>query len=285
MAQDYKQALDAAGICGPYRLGGHCNGALIALELAHQLEAEGRKVELVAMIDALSLNTRPSMRLVARTLQTVLDFVVRDTPERQARFESTMSWVWRIVRTVVYQPEPRRPLLLSLIWRAAHKAKRVLYDRREASRTNDKVSSLAAELREKNWSSTKESVELLEVYHQRMAGYIPMPVAARLLSIVSESNSQSVEFSGQVWRNFTTHSEVVVVPGDHLTCVTTYAEALTDHLRERLAALDRDQVPELSPPMEQRMDASQRNHLSGRRRPHELSSKNQRRPRASVDIS
>jgi hypothetical protein len=77
-----------------------------------------------------------------------------------------------------------------------------------------------------------------EAYHKRMASYIPQPVAADLLCIVTESNIRSAEFSGGVWRNLAPHSEVVVVPGDHDTCITTHAEVVTSHLRDRLAALD-----------------------------------------------
>jgi thioesterase domain-containing protein len=35
---------------GPYRLGGHCNGALVALEIAHQLIREGERVEFLAVL-------------------------------------------------------------------------------------------------------------------------------------------------------------------------------------------------------------------------------------------
>jgi amino acid adenylation domain-containing protein len=37
---------------GPYRLGGYCLGGLIALEMAHQLEAHGEKVDLVVLLDS-----------------------------------------------------------------------------------------------------------------------------------------------------------------------------------------------------------------------------------------
>src|SRR5579863_9179335 len=36
---------------GPYRLGGHCAGAIVALETARMLLARGHQVEIVAMID------------------------------------------------------------------------------------------------------------------------------------------------------------------------------------------------------------------------------------------
>jgi thioesterase domain-containing protein len=37
---------------GPYVLGGHCNGALVAVEMASQLVAEGEEVPLVVVLDA-----------------------------------------------------------------------------------------------------------------------------------------------------------------------------------------------------------------------------------------
>jgi thioesterase domain-containing protein len=37
---------------GPYMLGGHCNGALVALEMARQLMYEGDEVPTVVLIDA-----------------------------------------------------------------------------------------------------------------------------------------------------------------------------------------------------------------------------------------
>jgi thioesterase domain-containing protein len=109
-----------------------------------------------------------------------------------------------------------------------------LHERRGASKTDDNVGTLATKIGNENWTLAN----LTEVYHQRMASYIPKPVAARLLCIVSESNARSAEFSAQEWRNFAPHSEVAIVPGNHFTCITTHAGALTNHLRERLAALD-----------------------------------------------
>ena len=43
---------------GPYLLGGHCNGGLIAFEMARRLEAAGAKVELLVMICAAATNAR-----------------------------------------------------------------------------------------------------------------------------------------------------------------------------------------------------------------------------------
>ena len=53
---------------GKFRLGGYCNGGLLAWEIAHQLHKAGREVESVVLIDTLSLNSRRVFRLLRRLL-------------------------------------------------------------------------------------------------------------------------------------------------------------------------------------------------------------------------
>ena len=52
MAADLLREVRQARPSGPYFLGGHCNGAFIAVEMARQLLAEGEQVPLVLVIDA-----------------------------------------------------------------------------------------------------------------------------------------------------------------------------------------------------------------------------------------
>jgi aspartate racemase len=47
---------------GPYFLGGHCLGGLIAFEMAQQLHAEGQKVALLALIDSFAPLGRQTIR-------------------------------------------------------------------------------------------------------------------------------------------------------------------------------------------------------------------------------
>src|SRR5690606_811941 len=49
MAADRIRALRALRPRGPYLLGGHCNGALVAYEMARQLTVEGEEVPLVVI--------------------------------------------------------------------------------------------------------------------------------------------------------------------------------------------------------------------------------------------
>jgi len=50
MAEDHLVTLREIQPAGPYRLGGHCNGGLIAFEMARRLTAEGERVALLVLI-------------------------------------------------------------------------------------------------------------------------------------------------------------------------------------------------------------------------------------------
>ena len=52
MATQYIEALRAASVHGPYRLGGWSSGGLIAFEMARQLARRGEQVEVVLLIDS-----------------------------------------------------------------------------------------------------------------------------------------------------------------------------------------------------------------------------------------
>ncbi|NMO15701.1 non-ribosomal peptide synthetase [Pyxidicoccus fallax] len=54
MAADHIQSMRAVQPRGPYLLGGHCIGAMVALEMALQLQRQGERVALLASIDALA---------------------------------------------------------------------------------------------------------------------------------------------------------------------------------------------------------------------------------------
>jgi oxalate---CoA ligase len=51
MAAERVEAILDFQPCGPFRLGGHCVGGMVALEAARQLVAQGQRVDVVAMID------------------------------------------------------------------------------------------------------------------------------------------------------------------------------------------------------------------------------------------
>jgi oxalate---CoA ligase len=103
MAKSYLPQLLAAQPTGTFRLGGFCNGGLVAWELAHQLENLGRKVELVLLVDVRSFNARLPIRMLAR----VTKLMAAVTPGKLSKkFElDAMRAIWnRMKRQVYYGP-------------------------------------------------------------------------------------------------------------------------------------------------------------------------------------
>jgi thioesterase domain-containing protein len=72
MAQDHLVTLRAIQPAGPYRLGGHCNGGLIAFEMARRLQAQGEQVAALVMIASDVRSAAPS-RFPAGPVESLRD--------------------------------------------------------------------------------------------------------------------------------------------------------------------------------------------------------------------
>lgn len=57
MAAAHVTSLRAYQSEGPYRLGGFCNGGLVAYEMARQLHKQGQKIELLVLVDSIPART------------------------------------------------------------------------------------------------------------------------------------------------------------------------------------------------------------------------------------
>ncbi len=64
MAAEHLRSLHAVIPTGPYVLGGWCNGALLAYEMARQLDAEGQKLDQLVLIDPVYLRYPARLRFV-----------------------------------------------------------------------------------------------------------------------------------------------------------------------------------------------------------------------------
>jgi acyl-CoA synthetase (AMP-forming)/AMP-acid ligase II/thioesterase domain-containing protein/acyl carrier protein len=88
---------------GPFRLGGFCNGGLLAWELAHQLEMLGHTVEFVVLINTRSLNGRLEIRTIARIARFIAAIAPRNIGEKIKL--DAMRALWnRIKREIFYGP-------------------------------------------------------------------------------------------------------------------------------------------------------------------------------------
>jgi acyl-CoA synthetase (AMP-forming)/AMP-acid ligase II/acyl carrier protein len=100
MARCYLPHLLAAQPAGVFRLGGHCNGGLLAWELAHQLESLGRKVELLVLMDTLSFNARLPIRMLVR-LMRLIAAATRGKISKKFKLDA-MRAIWNRMKRHVY---------------------------------------------------------------------------------------------------------------------------------------------------------------------------------------
>jgi Thioesterase domain len=81
---------------GPYQLGGWCNGALMAYEIARQLHAEGQKVDLLVLMNPMALVYPIRYRLLPAVLK-LLGKLVRLSQDRQ------LDWYIRLRGANIYR--------------------------------------------------------------------------------------------------------------------------------------------------------------------------------------
>jgi amino acid adenylation domain-containing protein len=100
MAIAHVEAIRAVQPEGPYLLGGFCNGALVAYEVAHQLLAANQRVDLLFMVDPVP----PAHRKWVRNISIFLPKLFRMQQEWQLDWFLRSRYVYRYMRF----PEERK---------------------------------------------------------------------------------------------------------------------------------------------------------------------------------
>ena len=104
LARTYVPRLLAIQPSGRFQLGGFCNGGLIAWEIARLLIQCGREVDLVLLVDTLSLNSRIPFRMAHRLVHTLASF----SPSGHVLRRKALPAIWS---KVPKEPETGPPLL------------------------------------------------------------------------------------------------------------------------------------------------------------------------------
>ena len=91
-AGEYVRAMRAVQPNGPYYIGGTCEGARLAFEMARILESQGQKVGLLAVIDTWVLENTQNRRL-----WKLYYYSVRVRQVWQQSWKDRLAWAWRAV--------------------------------------------------------------------------------------------------------------------------------------------------------------------------------------------
>ena len=171
----------------------------MALELARQLSQMGREVEVVVLIEPISLNARPAFRCILCMLDTLFTVI----PGKRARLKlraAAMYQFWRTFR-----------------WLCEHFGL--------ASPSEDDSATWADEPK-----ATKK------IYQRLMANYTPSPIPARIVCLTAEGSSRAVEFDWKPWRRLSPAVTAFTIPGTHMSCLTTHVGRLAESLKAALAS-------------------------------------------------
>jgi amino acid adenylation domain-containing protein len=196
MAEELVAAIRHQRPHGPYVLGGYCNGAIVAVEIARQLSAAGEQVEHVILVDPPPVADRP-FRMVKKVASDWLgaDEVI------------VGNWYCR-VRDFLGLP-PRRKLALL---------------RRRISAVLPGAAGAAF--------GASTPYEPSGDYWLAIRTYVPSEPKGPVTVIASEAQMAVV---GRSWTTAAGSVNLTPTPGDHTTCITTHAETLANRFSEALA--------------------------------------------------
>jgi thioesterase domain-containing protein len=217
MAKRHLAALRTVQPAGPYRLGGSCNGGLVALEMARCLLQEGEKVDRLILIGATAINVRWKLtggpigvlgwclrRCSSRSYDRFLMHALAwDSLDLSARPRFLLGAIARGVRDLVQaamRPKEHAPPL-------APRGTSDLADHRERTR---------------------------EAYRRIDKDYTPAPYPGRVVVLWPSDDIERPQ-AAKWWAAVAREVSFLVVPGNHATSPTDHVEALADALRRCLA--------------------------------------------------
>ena len=200
MAVRHVEAIRAIQPRGPYRLGGLCNGGLVALEVARRLGRDGERVDALVLVAAVARRGAWARRL-SRRLVTALG----PEPFRWGREVRDLVDATRVAAAARPFDERARRLYWEVL-----KLPRALRARRAlAGPAPGTPAAARASLRESYLRSDRE--------------YAPERYDGRVTVLWPADDPITPEKAARTWSRLARAVELRVLPGSHLTCLTVHA--------------------------------------------------------------
>jgi amino acid adenylation domain-containing protein len=209
---------------GPYLLGGYCNGALVAYEMARQLEAEGQTTDLLLLIDP---DAPAQDRLFRKTINNVGN-ILSLTRKQQVEWFLSIAHVYRYVRFSRYRQRKIAELL-------------GIVDPNEPDHeASGKTFSASLPLKLKALLPDIKNLRQgnPNLYDWPVSGYMPGLYPGKITFFWT----QEEPWRPEGWKNVVAAKEgeveIHTLPGNHITCRTEYLPILIEHVR---ACMDKAQ--------------------------------------------
>jgi amino acid adenylation domain-containing protein len=213
MAARHLAALRVIQRSGPYRLGGSCNGGLVALEVARCLLAKGERIDRLILIGASAMNVR--WKLSGGPIGWLGSWMRRRSSSSFDRFLSLvleweslgLSGQGRFMARKVLKPlgrllvddPPPLPCTLPMLAPA-------ISERRKRTRAT---------------------------YRRLDKDYTPAPYPGRVIVLWPDDDIER-EQAPRWWRAVAREVDFRVIPGNHATSATVHADAMADELHKCL---------------------------------------------------
>jgi amino acid adenylation domain-containing protein len=209
MAADYVQLLKRSRPSGTYRLGGFCNGGLVAFEMARQLVAQGDIVNRVILVDAVPYGARYEW---LKRLLGLFGGLGLSVWQQQRLFAGLSRRVDAFALSARYGPDAVWQMLAGADFR---------------SRTP--LTALISE-------DESVGVELEERLRVITRAYVPARYPGPVSILFSEEVRSEVSDDPTLgWAHLSTAVDLYHIPGDHLGSVSLHTAAVAEQMRMVLA--------------------------------------------------
>ena len=212
---------------GPYVLGGFCVGAVVAYEVARQLEERGEDVRSVVLIEPEVGNA------VTRSHQRVINSIAARRKKPREKIHAFMRGLQKIER-------------LRHVWHAPMREKKdfILKNGRKVLRRGTghaPSDSPAAEPEPVSNAAdgidTNDRDWLIPAYHWVLTSYVPKPYHGRVTLLLTDEHLDQAPFVLKQWQKVAPQVRVERIPGQHLSCITTHLGAIAEKIRLETASV------------------------------------------------
>jgi len=220
MARRHLEALRSIRPDGPYRLGGLCNGGLVAFEMARLLAAEGQRVDALVAVAASASNARPAWRWLRRLLRSVT--ALRGYgPDRRARCLVELHEVLAPLDGMTARQRAAFALTLprKIRWIVASGAE---------------PADAPGPARGHAETPHERRRRLRRTYLRLDAEYALRPYSGPITLLWPAEDPVGPGEAARWWRRVAPRVDVRVIPGTHQTCLTEHASSAAEELRRCL---------------------------------------------------
>jgi thioesterase domain-containing protein len=235
MAESHLKALRSVQPNGPYLLGGYCNGGIVAFEMARRLQAEGEKVDLLALVCTSANNVR--FRLL-ETIINGLSRVERQTPE--ARLNRFVKMRQRAVRVEALGGYYKTRI--GELWRMSRSARAASLRQMR----NNAAANLFRAIKKTfesdvtpSWqpdSTDDRRKRVGDAYANILLGYVEKPYSGRIVVLWPDELQRDPNDPTAGWGKVAAQVESHKVPGGHITCLTSNIHQLAATLQASIQA-------------------------------------------------